>query len=136
MYGITHTLHPRRNHTAMSSGHAHAQLAVASKAQLRGRCYSLPPVSDELMHKFYPVLAHAMIEADVNSVEEDGREAMGAPLVPYTLITVSMPTMLTHRASLGAYECSQEFSQALNAGPSGLEPIPYTLPLYPIPEWA
>lgn len=60
----------------------HVQLAVASKAQLRERSYSLPAASDELMHKFYPVLAHAMIEADVNSVEDEGREAMGAPPTP------------------------------------------------------
>lgn len=75
------------------------QLAVTSKAQLRERSFSLPAASDDLMHKFYPVLAHAMILADVNAVADDeGPEAWGKPLLTCTMSYTSntLFTFTTH----------------------------------------
>ena len=41
--------------------------------------FSMPAASDDLMHSFYPLLANAMIQADLNSVEDEGSAAIGAP---------------------------------------------------------
>ena len=37
----------------------------------------MPAASDDLMHSFYPLLANAMIQADLNSVEDEGSAAIG-----------------------------------------------------------
>ena len=39
--------------------------------------FSMPAASDDLMHSFYPLLANAMIQADLNSVEDEGSAAIG-----------------------------------------------------------
>jgi hypothetical protein len=37
----------------------------------------MPAASDDLMHSFYPLLANAMIQADLDSVEDEGSAAVG-----------------------------------------------------------
>ena len=45
----------------------------------------MPAASDDLMHSFYPLLANAMIQADLNSVEDEGSAAIGALACQCTL---------------------------------------------------
>ncbi len=43
----------------------------------------MPAASDDLMHSFYPLLANAMIQADLNSVEDEGSAAIGVLAAPH-----------------------------------------------------
>ena len=72
--------------------------------------FSMPAASDDLMHSFYPLLANAMIQADLNSVEDEGSAAVGEPrpciITTYCLSCLRLCHLLptTHQAALADVE--------------------------------
>ena len=75
----------------------------------------MPAASDDLMHSFYPLLANAMIQADLNSVEDEGSAAIGALAVEHSARI--MCTCAQTRAWLHVY-CMDICSSASTASDS------------------